>query len=188
MEIHAASSFILLTSHFIIPLRPHVTIYTDGACSGNPGRGGYGVVMLFGDKRQELSAGYRSTTNNRMELRAAIVALESLKRPCRVTLYSDSQYVVKAINDKWLEGWLKRGWKKSNKKPVENRDLWERMLPLLQEHDVEFCWVRGHTNVRENERCDQLAVAASQGRTLLVDEGFEKGGSNVSKVETGLAL
>lgn len=182
------SGFILHRSQFRIPLGPHVTIYTDGACSGNPGRGGYGVVMLYGDRRQELSAGYRSTTNNRMELRGAIVALESLKRPCRVTLYSDSQYVVNAINEGWLEGWVKRGWKKANKKPVENQDLWQRMLPLLQKHDIEFCWVRGHTNVRENERCDMLAVAASQGRGLLVDEGFENGGTKKTNTEKRLAL
>lgn len=169
-------------------MHPHITIYTDGACSGNPGRGGYGVVMLYGDRRQELSAGYRSTTNNRMELLAAIVALESLKRPCNVTLYSDSQYVVNAINEGWLEAWLKRGWKKANKKPVENRDLWERLLPLLEEHTIEFRWVRGHNNVRENERCDILAVTASQGRHLQIDEGFENGGTKTVKKERRLAL
>ncbi len=154
--------------------KPHVTIYTDGACSGNPGPGGYGVVMLSGERRMELSDGYRATTNNRMELLAAITALENLKRPCRVTLYSDSQYVVNAINEGWLEGWIKRGWRKSNKKPVENTDLWKRLLPLLERHEVTFKWVRGHTNVRENERCDQLAVEASMGLDLKVDEGFER--------------
>ena len=153
---------------------PHVKLYTDGACSGNPGPGGYGVVMLSGERRMELSDGYRATTNNRMELLAAITALENLKRPCRVTLYSDSQYVVNAINEGWLEGWIKRGWRKSNKKPVENTDLWKRLLPLLERHEVTFKWVRGHTNVRENERCDQLAVEASMGLDLKVDEGFER--------------
>lgn len=171
------SYFIVHNSSFSL-LLPHVTIYTDGACSGNPGPGGYGIVMLYGDRRRELSAGYRSTTNNRMELRAAITALESLKRPCRVTLYSDSQYVVNAINQGWLENWIKRGWKKSNRKPVENRDLWERLIPLLKRHEVEFRWVRGHNNNRENERCDVLAVEASQGSDLLVDEGFDREAGN----------
>lgn len=154
---------------------PHVTIYTDGACSGNPGPGGYGVVLLFGDRRMELSAGYRSTTNNRMELLAVIVALESLKRRCRVAVYSDSQYVVKAINDGWLRNWVARGWRKSNKKPVENIDLWKRLLPLLENHDVSFHWVKGHADTPENERCDVLAVAASMESSRGIDDGYEKG-------------
>ena len=153
-----------------------VDIYTDGACSGNPGPGGYGVVMIAGEKRLELSAGYRSTTNNRMELLAVIVALERLKRPSSVTIYTDSQYVAKAINDGWLQGWIKRGWKKSNRKPVENIDLWKRLLPLLDTHDVTFRWIRGHSEIPENERCDQLAVAAATGGELKVDEGFERRG------------
>ena len=124
----------------------------------------------------ELSAGYRSTTNNRMELLAVIVALERLKRPSRVTIYTDSQYVAKAINDGWLQGWIKRGWKKSNRKPVENIDLWKRLLPLLDTHDVTFRWIRGHSEIPENERCDQLAVAAATGGELKVDEGFERRG------------
>lgn len=132
------------------------------------------MVMLHGERRMELSEGYRATTNNRMELLAVITALEHLKRPCKVLLHSDSQYVVKAINDGWLEGWIKRGWRKSNKKPVENIDLWKRLLPLLERHDVTFKWVKGHANVRENERCDQLAVDASLGFELKVDEAFEK--------------
>ena len=154
---------------------PHVTIYTDGACSGNPGPGGYGVVLLFGDRRMELSAGYRSTTNNRMELLAVIVALESLKRRCRVAVYSDSQYVVKAINEGWLRNWVARGWRKSNKKPVENIDLWKRLLPLLENHDVAFHWVKGHADTPENERCDVLAVAASMESSRGIDDGYEKG-------------
>lgn len=153
-------------------MRSHVTIYTDGACSGNPGPGGYGAVLLYGEKRLELAEGFRATTNNRMELRAVIVALETLKHPCKVSLYSDSQYVVNAINQRWLEGWIKRGWRKSNKKPVENMDLWKRLLPLLEKHQVEFNWVRGHSNVPENERCDQLAVEASMQPDLQVDEGY----------------
>ena len=132
--------------------------------------------MIAGEKRLELSAGYRSTTNNRMELLAVIVALERLKRPSRVTIYTDSQYVAKAINDGWLQGWIKRGWKKSNRKPVENIDLWKRLLPLLDTHDVTFRWIRGHSEIPENERCDQLAVAAATGGELKVDEGFERRG------------
>ncbi len=152
--------------------RPHVTIYTDGACSGNPGPGGYGVVMLFGDKRQELAQGYRLTTNNRMELTAVIVALERLNRPCKVTVYSDSQYVVDSITKRWVHGWKRNGWRKSNKKPALNVDLWQRILPLLEQHEVEMKWVRGHNNNVENERCDRLAVAATQSGDLLVDAGF----------------
>ena len=136
--------------------------------------------MLYGDRRLELSEGYRATTNNRMELLAVIVGFEKLKRPCQVTLYSDSQYVVNAINQGWLTGWVRRGWRKSNKKPVENVDLWKRLLPLLEKHHVTFQWVKGHANVRENERCDQLAVEASTGYDLKVDEGFEKSPSRSS--------
>jgi ribonuclease HI len=150
--------------------RPHITIYTDGACSGNPGPGGYGAVMLDAHgRRKELSAGFRNTTNNRMELLAVIVALEALKMPCDVTLYSDSQYVVKAIEEKWLVNWQKRGWKKSDKSPVLNIDLWKRLLPLLEVHRVKFVWTKGHAGTIENERCDELAVAASQEADLPVD-------------------
>ncbi len=151
-----------------------VTVYTDGACSGNPGPGGYGVVMLSGDKRRELSQGYRSTTNNRMELLSVIVALESLNRPCRVRIYSDSQYVVNAVTKGWVYSWQKKGWRKADKKPALNVDLWERLLPLLEKHDVHFEWVRGHNNVVENEVCDQLAVEASRSSNLLEDSGFRR--------------
>jgi ribonuclease HI len=154
--------------------RSHVVIYTDGACSGNPGPGGYGAVMLYGDHRQELAQGYRATTNNRMELMAVIAALERLTRPCKVTLYSDSQYVVDAIGKRWVYSWKRNGWRKSNKKPALNIDLWQRLLPLLEQHEVEFKWVRGHNNNIENERCDRLAVAAAQAPDLLVDAGFTK--------------
>jgi len=171
-----SSNFKLLPSNFKSSsffLNPQVVIYTDGACSGNPGPGGYGVVMLYGDRRLELSEGYRTTTNNRMELLAVIVALENLKRPCQVTLYSDAQYVVKAINEGWLDRWIQRGWRKSNKKPVENVDLWKRLLPLLEKHQVTFNWLKGHANVQENERCDQLAVEASTRCDLKIDKAFE---------------
>ncbi|MDB5034217.1 MAG: RNase [Chlorobi bacterium] len=152
----------------------HVTIYTDGACSGNPGPGAYAAVLLFGDKRMELAQGFRNTTNNRMELLGVISALEQLKRPCKVTLYSDSQYVVDAVTKRWVYGWQKKGWRKADNKPALNVDLWQRLLPLLAYHTVDFKWVRGHNNNLENERCDQLAVAATQGGGLLVDEGYQK--------------
>lgn len=150
-----------------------VTIYSDGACLGNPGPGGYGTVLLAGKHRKELSAGFRRTTNNRMELLGAIAGLEALKRPCAVTLWSDSQYVVHAMTKGWLEGWQQKGWRTAGKKPVKNRDLWLRLLQVLGEHDLEWRWVRGHTGDVENERCDQLAVAAASGGDLATDEGFE---------------
>ncbi|HET6510744.1 MAG TPA: ribonuclease HI [Candidatus Kapabacteria bacterium] len=150
--------------------RPNVIIYTDGACSGNPGPGGYGAVMLAQDgKRLELSHGYKNTTNNRMELLAVIAALEALKRPCNVTLYSDSQYVVKAIEEGWLRGWQAKGWKKADKKPVLNQDLWKRLIPMLAKHTVKFVWTKGHAGNVENERCDVLAVTASQQPDLEPD-------------------
>ncbi|HVZ39470.1 MAG TPA: ribonuclease HI [Candidatus Kapabacteria bacterium] len=149
-----------------------VTIYTDGACSGNPGPGGYGVVLLAGGKRLELSEGYRRTTNNRMELLAVIAALERLNRPCSVRIYSDSQYVVDSVTKRWVYSWQRNNWRKADKKPALNVDLWKRLLPLLEKHNVEFKWVRGHNNNIENERCDELAVAASLGTDLKVDEGF----------------
>lgn len=154
--------------------QPNVTIYTDGACSGNPGPGGYGAVLLYSDKRLELSGGFKSTTNNRMELLAVITALERLSRPCKVTVYSDSQYVVDSVSKRWVYSWQKRGWRKADKKPALNVDLWQRLLPQLEKHQVEFRWVRGHNNVVENERCDRLAVEAAQGPELAIDEGFKR--------------
>ena len=143
--------------------KPHITIYTDGACSGNPGPGGYGVVMMDSEgRRRELSEGFRNTTNNRMELRGVIAALEALKKPCDVTLYTDSQYVVNAFNKGWLVSWQKKGWRKADKSPVLNMDLWKQLLPLTNEHNVEFRWTKGHAGDRENERCDVLAVQAAQ--------------------------
>jgi ribonuclease HI len=151
---------------------PTVTIYSDGACLGNPGPGGYGTVLLAGEHRKELSAGYRRTTNNRMEMLGAIVGIESLKRPSAVTLWSDSQYLIHAMTKGWLEGWQKRGWRTASKEPVKNQDLWQRLLRAIEPHEIEWRWVRGHTGNPENERCDQLAVAAASGGDLLVDEGF----------------
>lgn len=153
--------------------RKAVTIYSDGACLGNPGRGGYGTVLLAGEHRKELSAGYRRTTNNRMELLGAIAGLEALKQPCDVTLWSDSQYVIHALSKGWLDGWQKRGWRTASKAPVKNQDLWQRLLRAIDGHTIEWRWVRGHTGDVENERCDQLAVAAANGSDLQDDAGFQ---------------
>ena len=151
---------------------PSVTIYTDGACLGNPGPGGYGAVLINGDKRRELSGGFRRTTNNRMELLAAIVGLEALKRRCQVSLYSDSQYLVNAIEQGWAVRWRANGWKRNKKERAVNPDLWTRLLDLLQEHAVKFRWVRGHSGHPENELADQLAVAAAKQSGLQGDEGY----------------
>ena len=138
-----------------------VEIFTDGACSGNPGPGGYGVILRYNGVVKELSGGEATTTNNRMELMGAIAGLSALRQPCRVTLYSDSKYLVDAIQKRWVYGWRSRGWMKSNKEPALNVDLWEQLLPLLERHSVELVWVKGHAGHPENERCDQLAVAAA---------------------------
>ncbi len=136
----------------------NINIYTDGACSGNPGKGGWGAVLVYGNAEKELSGGNPNTTNNRMELTAVIEALKALKEPCSVKLTTDSKYVCDAINQRWVYGWKKNGWKKSDKKPALNVDLWEELLPLLEKHDVEFIWVKGHNGHEYNERCDRLAV------------------------------
>lgn len=149
-----------------------VLIHTDGACLGNPGPGGWAAVMRYGDKERELSGGYSLTTNNRMELLAAIEALESLTRPCEVALYTDSRYLADAIEKKWLKGWLKNGWKTAAKKPVKNEDLWRRLIPLLEKHTVRFHWLRGHAGHQDNERCDVLARSAAQRTGLPRDPGF----------------
>ncbi|MFQ3599131.1 MAG: ribonuclease HI [Chloroherpetonaceae bacterium] len=154
------------------PSKPNVVVYTDGACEGNPGRGGYGVVMLWGEKRKEISGGFQRTTNNRMELLAVIEALAALKQPCNVKLYSDSNYVVNAMSEGWVESWRRKGWRNSQNKPTPNVDLWKRLLALCERHDVEFIWVKGHSGVEENERCDALAVAAAQQPNLPIDEGY----------------
>ena len=151
-----------------------VVIYTDGACSGNPGKGGYGAVLLYKGNRLELSEGYRKTTNNRMEILAVIVALEALKKPCSVTVYSDSQYVVNSVEKGWIYSWKKKNWIKSDRSKVKNIDLWERMLPLLNKHKVNFIWVKGHADNKENERCDYLATNAANSENLLIDTVFEK--------------
>jgi len=151
----------------------HVTIYTDGACSGNPGPGGYGVILIFNDCRKELSGGFRRTTNNRMEIMAAIIGLESLKERCRVTLYSDSEYLVKAISEGWAERWKENNWKRNKKDKALNSDLWDRLLKLCAVHETVFKWVKGHNSNPENERCDELAVQALSRPDLPPDTGYE---------------
>ena len=150
-----------------------IQIYTDGACKGNPGPGGYGVVLQAGERKRELSGGFRRTTNNRMELLACIEGLRSLKHPSSVVVTSDSKYVVNAMVKGWAEKWRSRGWKLSPSKPAKNPDLWAQLLDLCAEHKVEFKWVKGHNEHPENERCDELAVAASEGRDLPADAAFE---------------
>ena len=140
----------------------NVTIYTDGACSGNPGPGGWGAILQYGAATRELSGSEPSTTNNRMELLGVITALEMLKEPCSVDLYSDSRYVVDGITKGWAKGWRARGWVKSDKKPALNVDLWERLLPLIATHDIRYHWVKGHAENEYNNRCDQQAVLESQ--------------------------
>ena len=135
-----------------------VEIFSDGACSGNPGPGGYGVILRFGEHIKELSGGEHETTNNRMELTGVIKGLDALKEPCEVTLTTDSKYVVDSVTKGWVYGWKSKGWKKSDGKPALNVDLWEQLLPLLQKHTVNFVWVKGHAGHPENERCDKLAV------------------------------
>lgn len=150
-----------------------VEIYTDGACSGNPGAGGYGVVLLYGNKRKEMSEGYRMTTNNRMEVLAVIKGLEALKEPCQVTLYSDSKYVVDAIQKGWVKKWKANGWYRNKKERASNVDLWERLLVQLERHQVTFQWVKGHADNPENERCDELARGAIAAGNLLEDENYQ---------------
>ena len=136
----------------------HVDIYTDGACRGNPGRGGWGAILVYEGHEKELSGGETLTTNNRMELTAAIVALQALKEPCDVTLYSDSKYMIDSITKGWAISWRAKGWKKGDKSPALNPDLWETLLNLLEKHRVEFVWVRGHNGHAYHERCDTLAT------------------------------
>ena len=149
-----------------------VTIYTDGACLGNPGPGGYGVILLYQGHKRELSGGYRKTTNNRMEIMAAIVGLEALKERCEVTLYSDSEYLVNAMSKGWIQRWQANGWKRNKREKVLNPDLWERLLRLCELHEVQFSWVKGHAGTAENVRCDELAVQAAQQPDLPADEGY----------------
>lgn len=145
----------------LLNTKPKVTIYTDGGCRPNPGPGGYGVLLIFGDEQKELSGGSTGTTNNQMELTAACVALESLKEPCSVTLYTDSEYVKKGITT-WMKDWVRNGWKTASRQPVKNQDLWQRLHEATQRHDVTWKWVRGHAGHAYNELVDQLATRARQ--------------------------
>ena len=150
-----------------------VVLFSDGACLGNPGPGGYGVILAYGEHRRELSGGFRKTTNNRMELTAAIKGLEALKERCAVRLVSDSEYVVNAISKRWAFGWRSRGWRRTAGKIVPNADLWDQILKLVEFHDVSLEWVEGHAGHPENERCDRLARAAASGTDLPPDIGYE---------------
>ena len=152
---------------------PPITIYTDGGCDPNPGAGGYGAVLMHPKKRAEISGGFRKTTNNRMEIFATIAGLERLKQPCKVTIYSDSKYVVDAMMEGWVAAWNKKSWWRTKTERPENVDLWQRLDGLCQMHQVEFRWVKGHAGVLENERCDQLAMAALRQAHLPVDDGYE---------------
>ncbi len=150
-----------------------VIVHTDGACITNPGSGGYGVFINSEGHIKELSGGFRNTTNNRMEIMAAIVALETLTEQCRVTVFSDSKYLVNAISQGWAKRWQKHGWKRNKRERAQNPDLWERLLKTCKAHKVEFKWVRGHSANPENERCDQLANEAAMRPDLPIDDGYE---------------
>ncbi len=156
-----------------------VDLYTDGACRGNPGRGGIGAVLEYKGAIMEISRGFRLTTNNRMEILAVIEGLSALKEPCEVTLYSDSKYVVDALNKGWIEKWKSKGWRKADGKPALNVDLWQRLLKLLAVHKTEVLWVKGHNGHGYNERCDYLATSAADGGDLERDEEFEKNSGRI---------
>jgi ribonuclease HI len=179
---HEASPLVIGSTMYIVTPKPNYVYAidlaqqgTDGGCSPNPGPGGFGVVLLYGEHRRELSGGYRRTTNNRMELIAAIRGLEALKHPCSVRLFSDSQYVVNGMMKGWSRRWRSNGWRRLDKSPAENADLREQLLILCDAHDVVFQWVRGHAGNKENECCDRLAAEARFGH-LLIDTGYDKRG------------
>lgn len=158
--------------------KPNVKIYTDGACANNPGKGGYGIVLMYKKQNGEviqknLSRGFKLTTNNRMELLAVIDALLALKSPCNIELYSDSKYVVDAINQKWLDSWVNKNWKLNTKNPVKNIDLWKKLIEAMKIHDIKFIWVKGHASNEFNNLCDKLAVSARSCDDLEIDSGFE---------------
>ena len=166
--------------------RKHVTIHTDGGCLGNPGPGGYGVVLRYGRHEKCLSGGFARTTNNRMEIMAAIAGLEALKDPCRVTLHSDSKYVVEAMTLGWVQRWRAKGWKRNKKDKAVNVDLWERLLAACARHEVTFKWVKGHAGHADNEACDRLANAAATRRDLPTDEGYEQTSAEASAPSSDL--
>lgn len=156
---------------------PRVKIYTDGACANNPGAGGYGIIMIYNSSDgkehiKEFSKGFSLTTNNRMELLAVIDALNYLRKPCKVELYSDSKYVIDAINQKWLDGWIQKNWKLNTKNPVKNIDLWKEFLKAQKNHKIDFIWVKGHNENKYNEKCDKLAVSARCQNILNKDDGY----------------
>lgn len=151
-----------------------VYLYTDGACSGNPGPGGYGAILVYNGHEKVMSAGYRETTNNRMELLGVIVGLRALNEPCKVQLYTDSKYVAEAIEKGWARSWQENGWRKKDKKPAKNPDLWEQLLLFLERHEVIIHWLKGHAGHVYNERCDKLAVGAYLGDDLLEDENYQQ--------------
>lgn len=150
----------------------NVELYTDGACSGNPGPGGYGVILKYNGRQLELSQGFIMTTNNRMELRAIIAGLEKLNQQCHVRIYTDSKYIVDSVTKGWARKWKKNNWMRNRAERALNTDLWEKLLNLTERHICEFNWVKGHAGHEENERCDQLAVAASSSQNLIVDNGM----------------
>jgi ribonuclease HI len=158
-----------------------VKIFTDGGCDPNPGPGGYGVVLLADRSRKELSGGFRMTTNNRMEIYAVIQGLEALQTPCQVTLYSDSEYLVNAMSQGWVQRWRANQWKRNKREKAQNVDLWKRLLELCERHQVEFVWVKGHAGLRENERADRLSMAALRGKDLPADEGYEQTQATVQR-------
>lgn len=149
-----------------------IKIFTDGSSRGNPGRGGYGTLLFYKGHCKELSQGFKKTTNNRMEIMAALAGIEALREPCKVTVFSDSRYVVDAMSKGWLYGWKKKGWKRGAKDKLKNVDLWKRMYAAIQEHEIDWQWVKGHAGQKENERCDQLATEAADSRNLIIDKGF----------------
>ena len=156
----------------------NVTLYSDGSARGNPnGPGGYGCILQYIDSKgtlheRQFCAGYRKTTNNRMELMGVIIGLEALTKPCRVEVITDSKYVTEAFNAHWIESWIKRGWKRGKNEEVKNVDLWKRLLAAMQPHQVTYTWVKGHAGHPENERCDELATTAADGNDLLTDTGI----------------
>ena len=150
----------------------HVEIFTDGACSGNPGAGGWAAILMYGAHKKEISGGYRLTTNNRMEIMAVLKAFEALKEPCRVTLCSDSKYVIDALSLGWAKKWRANGWMRTKRDSAQNPDLWAKLLDITDKHDIKYIWIKGHSGHPENERCDELAVSAYGQASLPEDEGY----------------
>ena len=159
-----------------------IEIYTDGACKKNPGPGGYGVVLIYGDKRKELSGGFSLTTNNRMEILAAIAGLEALKYSCTVTLYSDSKYLVDTMTLGWAKRWRQKGWQRTEEEEAKNADFWARLLELCEYHDVTFKWVKGHAGHKENERCNELARIESARPNLPKDQGYKTSNATIETI------